>query len=241
MSSKPSKGKLYLLPTLLGEGEPSYVLPVSVAEIVARIDHFIVENEKTARRHIKQLVPEKSQEVLQLKLLNKHTDPADLPHFLKACLQGEDMGLLSEAGCPGIADPGADIVSMAHRQGIQVVPMVGPSSILLAMMGSGMNGQSFTFNGYLPIDLQARKNELKSLERLSLEKNQAQIFIETPYRNDKMLDTLIQVLHPSTRICVACDLTLATEFILTRTAGEWKKQKPQLHKRPCIFILQRDQ
>lgn len=150
------------------------------------------------------------------------------------------MGLLSEAGCPGIADPGADIVRLAHQQGIRVVPMVGPSSILLAMMGSGMNGQSFTFHGYLPIDRQARKNELKNLERLSLDKNQAQIFIETPYRNDKMLETLTQILHPTTRICVACDLTLPTEFIVTRTTSQWKKQKPQLHKRPCIFILQRD-
>lgn len=241
MSANPSKGKLYLLPTLLGEGEPSYVLPISVTNLVARIGHFIVENEKTARRHIKQLVPDKSQADLRLNLLNKHTDPADLPHFLNACHQGEDMGLLSEAGCPGIADPGAEVVSLAHRQGIQVVPMVGPSSILLAMMGSGMNGQSFTFNGYLPIDRSARKNELKNLERLSLEKNQAQIFIETPYRNDKMLETLIQVLHPSTRIAIACDLTLPTEFIQTRTAAEWRKNKPQLHKRPCIFILQRDQ
>ena len=151
------------------------------------------------------------------------------------------MGLLSEAGCPGIADPGAELVSLARRQGIQVVPMVGPSSILLAMMSSGMNGQSFTFNGYLPIDRHARKNELKNLERLSMEKNQAQIFIETPYRNDKMLETLIQVLHPATRISIACDLTLPTEFIQTRTAAEWRKHKPQLHKRPCIFILQRDQ
>lgn len=241
VSSISSKGKLYLLPTLLGEGEPSEVLPRSIANLVERIDHFIVENEKTARRHIKQLVPEKPQDSLKLRVLNKHTDQSALPDFLKACHAGEDMGLLSEAGCPGIADPGADIVSIAHRQGIQVVPMVGPSSILLAMMGSGMNGQSFAFNGYLPIDRQARKNELKNLERLSLEKNQAQIFIETPYRNDKMLDTLIQVLHSSTRICVACDLTLPTQYILTRPAGEWKKQKPQLHKRPCIFILQRDQ
>ena len=233
-------GKLYLLPTTLGDNEPLEVLPASVQQQVQRLEIFIAENEKTARRAIKKLVPEKSQPSLKFFLLNKHTDPAEIPSFLNACKEGQDIGLLSEAGCPGVADPGAEVVKIAHRERIQVVPMVGPSSILLAMMASGMNGQNFAFNGYLPIDKSARKNEIKNLEKLSVEKNQAQSFIETPYRNNKMLEDLIQFLHPSTRICIACDLTLASEFISTRTASEWAKTKVDLHKRPTIFIIQKD-
>lgn len=233
-------GKLYLIPTILGEGNPLAVLPASVQKLVTRLDHFVVENEKTARRHIKQLVPDKLQSSLELHLLNKHTQERELAGFLKACQDGKDVGLLSEAGCPGVADPGAELVRIAHQNKIQVVPMVGPSSILLALMGSGMNGQNFAFNGYLPIDKSARKNEIKQLERLSLERDQAQIFIETPYRNDKMLEDLARTLHPTTRVCVACDLTLPTEYIRTLPAGQWSKTKVNLHKRPCIFILQRE-
>ena len=233
-------GKLYLIPTTLGDNDPLEVLPASVQHQVKRLNTFIVENEKTARRAIKKLAPSKSQPSLKLFLLNKHTDPADIPGFLSPCKEGTDVGLLSEAGCPGVADPGAEIVKIAHRERIQVVPMVGPSSILLAMMGSGMNGQNFTFNGYLPIDKVARKNEIKSLERLSQEKKQAQLFIETPYRNNKMLEDLVQNLHPATRVCIACDLTLSTEFIVTRPISEWAKTKVDLHKRPTIFILQKE-
>lgn len=236
----PHTGKLYLIPTTLGDNEPLEVLPASVQHQVERINIFIVENEKTARRAIKKLVPSKSQPSLKLFLLNKHTDWADVPNFLTACKEGMDVGLLSEAGCPGVADPGAEVVKIAHREGIKVVPMVGPSSILLAMMGSGMNGQNFTFNGYLPIDKAARKNEIKSLERLSQEKNQAQLFIETPYRNNKMLEDLIQNLHPATRVCIACDLTLPSEYIVTKQVSEWSKTKVDLHKRPTIFILQKE-
>lgn len=233
-------GKLYLLPTTLGDNEPLEVLPATVQQQVERIDIFIAENEKTARRAIKKLVPEKSQPSLRFHLLNKHTDPADIPSFLLACKEGKDVGLLSEAGCPGVADPGAEVVKIAHREGIRVIPMVGPSSILLAMMASGMNGQNFAFNGYLSIDKTSRKSEIKDLEKISLEKNQAQSFIETPYRNNKMLEDLVQILHPGTRICVACDLTLSTEFVVTKTASEWRKTKVDLHKRPTIFILQKD-
>ena len=233
-------GKLYLIPTTLGDNEPLEVLPARVQQEVERIDTFIVENEKTARRAIKRLVPSKSQPSLKLFQLNKHTDPADVPSFLHPCKEGIDVGLLSEAGCPGVADPGSEIVKIAHREGIKVVPLVGPSSILLAMMGSGMNGQNFAFNGYLPIDKSARKNEIKNLERISFEKQQAQSFIETPYRNNKMLEDLIQNLHPATRVCVACDLTLPTEYIVTKTASEWSKTKVDLHKRPTIFILQKE-
>ncbi|WZL89166.1 SAM-dependent methyltransferase [Salinimicrobium sp. 3283s] len=233
-------GKLYLLPTTLGDNEPLEVLPATVQHQVERLDIFIAENEKTARRAIKKLVPGKSQPSLQFFILNKHTDPAEVSGFLEACKTGKDVGLLSEAGCPGVADPGAEVVKIAHREGIQVVPMVGPSSILLAMMASGMNGQNFAFNGYLPIDKAARKGEIKNLEKISHEKNQAQSFIETPYRNNKMLEDLTQVLHPGTRICIACDLTLPTEFIVTKTAADWRKTKVDLHKRPTIFILQKD-
>lgn len=236
----PHTGKLYLIPTTLGDNEPLEVLPASVQHQVERINIFIVENEKTARRAIKKLVPSKSQPSLKLFLLNKHTDWADVPGFLTPCKEGMDVGLLSEAGCPGVADPGAEVVKIAHREGVKVVPMVGPSSILLAMMGSGMNGQNFTFNGYLPIDKAGRKNEIKSLERLSQEKNQAQLFIETPYRNNKMLEDLIHNLHPATRVCIACDLTLPSEYIVTKPVSEWSKTKVDLHKRPTIFILQKE-
>ncbi|WP_026915000.1 SAM-dependent methyltransferase [Christiangramia portivictoriae] len=241
MSSKtPTTGRLYLIPVGLGNSDAQKVFPGINAEVISNIDDFIVENEKTARRFIKELLPEKSQPALRLSALNKFTEASQIPTFLDAAKSGKDMGLMSEAGCPGVADPGAEIVRLAHEANIQVVPMVGPSSILLAMMASGMNGQSFTFHGYLPIDKKERKNELKNLERISAERNQAQIFIETPYRNNKFLEDLIQILQPTTRICVACDLTLSTEFIKTATAADWKNIKADLHKRPAIFIIQKD-
>ena len=239
-SAAKNYGKLYLIPVGLGDSQPQRVFPSFNKDIIQNIDDFIVENEKSARRFIKHLLPEKSQQSLKLKALNKFTDPAEIPTFLDAAKEGRDMGLLSEAGCPGVADPGAEIVKLAHRYNIQVVPLVGPSSILLAMMASGMNGQSFTFHGYLPIDKKDRKHEIKQLERISAEQNQAQIFIETPYRNMKFLEDLIQNLHPATRICVACDLTLDSEYIRTATASEWKNIKTDLHKRPAIFIIQKD-
>jgi 16S rRNA (cytidine1402-2'-O)-methyltransferase len=233
-------GKLYLIPVGLGDSNPDKVFPPMNSRIIENINDFIVENEKSARKFIKSILPEKSQQELRLSALNKFTEAADIPGFLDAAKEGRNVGLLSEAGCPGVADPGAEIVKLAHRFNIQVVPLVGPSSILLAMMASGMNGQSFTFHGYLPIDKKERKNELKQLERISAEKEQAQIFIETPYRNNKFLEDLTQSLHPSTRICVACDITLETEFIKTATASEWTKIKADLHKRPAIFIIQKD-
>ncbi|WP_300440795.1 SAM-dependent methyltransferase [Christiangramia sp.] len=241
MSSNPHNyGKLYLIPVGLGDSHPEKVFPPINSRIIEEIEDFIVENEKSARKFIKQILPDKSQQSLRLKSLNKFTEASEIPTFLNAAKEGNNIGLLSEAGCPGVADPGAEIVKLAHRYNIQVVPLIGPSSILLAMMASGMNGQSFTFNGYLPIDKKERKHEIKQLERVSLEKNQAQIFIETPYRNIKFLEDLIQNLYPTTRICVACDLTLPTEFIKTATASEWKNIKTDLHKRPAIFIIQKD-
>ncbi|TGV01692.1 SAM-dependent methyltransferase [Flavivirga rizhaonensis] len=231
------KGKLYLIPTTLGDNDPLEVLPASVKQIIEQIDTYIVENEKTARRFIKKITPDKSQPSLNMFHLNKFTDPSELPSFLSPCLNGTNVGLLSEAGCPGVADPGADIVKLAHQKNIKIVPLVGPSSILMAIMSSGMNGQSFAFNGYLPIDKGERRSEIKRLERLSFDHNQSQLFIETPYRNNKMLEDLCHMLEKNTDICVACDITLNTEFIKTQTANEWKKNIVDLHKRPTIFII----
>lgn len=230
-------GKLYLIPTTMGDCDPMDVLPQTVKRCLDFIDDYIVENEKTARKFIKSVQPEKVQASLRLSALNKHTEISEHNKMIQPCLEGKNIGLMSEAGCPGIADPGAAIVKIAHEKGIQVVPLVGPSSILLAMMASGMNGQSFTFNGYLPIDKSEKKSALKNLEKLSHDKNQSQIFIETPYRNNKLLEDLIQTLQPNTHLCVATDITLPTEYIKTLRVNDWKKTKVDLHNRPTIFII----
>lgn len=237
-STSQHKGKLYLIPSTLGEIEPLEVLPLSIKRVVEDTTHFIVENEKTARRFIKRITPKKSQPSLVLYPLNKYTQAEEYASYLEPCLNGHDVGIISEAGCPGIADPGADIVALAHTKAIKVVPLVGPSSILLAMMASGMNGQQFSFNGYLPIDKQERRKEIKSLERRSAEQNQSQVFIETPYRNDKLLADMLQSLKKETRLCIAADITLGSEYIITKTVADWKKGVPDLHKRPTIFIIQ---
>ncbi|MDG1042179.1 MAG: SAM-dependent methyltransferase [Flavobacteriaceae bacterium] len=233
-------GKLYLIPTGLGDNAPLEVLPISVKKIIEHIDTYIVENEKAARKFIKTISSGKSQASLNLFSLNKFTDPLEIPSFLEECLAGNSIGLLSDAGCPGVADPGAEVVKIAHQKHIQVIPLVGPSSILLAMMSSGMNGQNFAFNGYLPIDKADRKSKLKQLEKRSFDEQQSQLFIETPYRNNSILEDLSTVLHPETRICVACDLTLPSEYIKTQTAKDWKFSKMDFHKRPALFIIQKD-
>ncbi|GEP52114.1 S-adenosylmethionine-dependent methyltransferase [Flavobacterium noncentrifugens] len=242
---KPS-GKLYLIPTTLGDttnneqaqqNNPMDVLPQTVRRTVEFIDDYIVENEKTARKFIKSIAPEKVQATLCLSALNKHTAVSEYNKMIQPCMEGKNVGLMSEAGCPAIADPGAAIVKLAHEKGIQVVPLVGPSSILLAMMASGMNGQGFTFNGYLPIEKTEKKNVLKNLEKLSSDKNQSQIFIETPYRNNKLLEDILQALQPSTHLCVAADITLPTEYIKTLHVADWKKVTVDLHNRPTIFII----
>ena len=237
MSAPQTLGKLYLIPTTLGETSALEVIPLSVKKVIELVDHYIVENEKTARRSIKAISPGKSQPKLQIRLLNKYTDELELPSYLDPCFEGISIGLLSEAGVPGVADPGADVVKIAHQKGIQVVPLVGPSSILMAMMSSGMNGQNFAFNGYLPIEQKQRKMELKRLEKLSFETGQSQLFIETPYRNDKMLMDIVNTVRPDTLVCIACDITLPTEFIQTKKASFWKTNLPDLHKRPAIFII----
>jgi 16S rRNA (cytidine1402-2'-O)-methyltransferase len=230
-------GKLYLIPTTLGDTEPLEVMPLSVKKVVEEIDSFVVENEKSARRFVKKIAPKKSQPDLKIMLLDKYADAMEVRHYLDDCEKGISVGMLSEAGVPAIADPGAELVKLAHQKGIQVVPLVGPSSILMAMMSSGMNGQNFAFNGYLPIDKSERKKAIKRLEKISKETDQSQIFIETPYRNDKMFADLKANLSPKTRLCIAADITLSSEYIKTLRTEEWRHVQPNLHKRPAIFIL----
>lgn len=222
---------------MLGETAANEVLPATVLRAVELIDDYIVENGKVARKFIKAIHPQKVQASLRLFELNKHTEEKEIKSFIQPLLEGRNMGLMSDAGCPGVADPGAVIVALAHEKGIKVVPLVGPSSILLSLMGSGMNGQSFTFNGYLPIDKADKRTMLKNLEKWSFERNQSQLFIETPYRNNQLMEEMVQSLHPNTLLCVACDLTLPSEIMLTKPVHFWKKHKIDLHKRPCIFIL----
>jgi 16S rRNA (cytidine1402-2'-O)-methyltransferase len=234
-------GVLYLIPNTLGDGDAealSQVLPEPVRTQAAQLGYYIGENAKTTRAFLKKVGTTRPIQEIEVRELNVNTRPAEIDHLLAPILQGTDAGLVSEAGCPAVADPGALLVRRAHDRGVKVVPFVGPSSILLALMASGMNGQSFAFNGYLPVDANERGKRLRELEVLSRKANQTQIFIETPYRNKAMLETLIATCAPSTLICVAVDLTLPGETIVTRTASSWKKASaPDLHKRPAIFLL----
>jgi 16S rRNA (cytidine1402-2'-O)-methyltransferase len=197
----------------------------------------LLENEKAGRKFIKKITPAKVQDSLKLNLINKFTLKEELNSFLKPIYDGFNIGLISDAGCPGVADPGSDIIKIAHELNIKVVPLVGPSSILLAIMSSGLNGQNFAFNGYLPIDKDDKKSKIKELERLSFQKNQSQIFIETPYRNNKMFEDLLKNLSDSTNLCIACDLTLKNEFVRTLSINEWGKNKINIDKKPAIFII----
>jgi 16S rRNA (cytidine1402-2'-O)-methyltransferase len=233
-------GTLYLIPSPLGENFDLQGFPPQIGSVVARLEHFIVENEKQARRLIKKITPDKSQSTLHLYPLNKHTPPESLVHYLDPCKSGTDMGLISDAGCPAIADPGAVIVAQAHRLNLKVKPLIGPSSILMAMMSSGLNGQNFAFNGYLPIDKQERKTALKKLEARSLKSGQSQIFMETPYRNEKLWAELLKTLTPETLLCIAYELTQPDETIRMMTVGQWKKVKMEFHKKPAIFILHKN-
>jgi 16S rRNA (cytidine1402-2'-O)-methyltransferase len=235
---RPEKGNLYLIPCTLGDTPPLEVLPLLVKKTVENTNHYIVEHEKNARRFIKTIDSKKNQADLVIQEINKFTNEDEIPQMLLPCLEGYNVGVISDAGCPGIADPGANVVMEAHRKGIRVIPLVGPSSILMAMMASGFNGQNFAFNGYLPIDKGERKSTIKRLEKLSIEFDQSQSFIETPYRNNQLLESLLKTLQGQTMLCIACDITLVSEFIRTETVNEWKKIKVDLHKRPTLFILQ---
>ena len=228
---------LYLIPTSLGETSFDKILPAYNTEIVSVLKYFIVEDIRTARRFLKKTNPAIVIDDLTFYALNQHTSPEEISTFLKPMIDGHDMGVISEAGCPAIADPGADVVALAQEKQFQVVPLVGPSSILLALMASGFNGQSFAFVGYLPIQPADRSKALKRLESRVFSESQSQIFIETPYRNMKMLEEILSVCQPTTKLCIAADITLETEFIQTKTLKNWKKQLPDLSKRPCIFIL----
>jgi 16S rRNA (cytidine1402-2'-O)-methyltransferase len=234
-------GVLYLVPNTLGDGDAealAQVLPAPVRAQAAALGYYIGENAKTTRAFLKKVGTTRPIQEIDVRELNVNTPAGEIDRLLKPILDGADAGLVSEAGCPAVADPGALLVRRAHERGVKVVPFVGPSSILLALMASGMNGQSFAFNGYLPVDAAERGKRLRELENLSRKANQTQIFIETPYRNKAMLDTLIATCAPSTLICVAVDLTLPQETIVTRTAANWKKAAaPELHKRPAIFLL----
>ena len=231
------KGKLYLIPTPLGENAV-HTIPPYVIEILHRLDFFIAERAKTARHFIKMTQPIKAFADLHFSELNKRTLPEELLTFLSPAENGNDIGLLSEAGCPGVADPGAEIVAMAHQKGIEVVPLVGPSSILLALMASGMNGQSFSFHGYLSPKKPELARDLKRLEQMAQRHKQTQIFIETPYRNIGMVEEAVKTLSPKTQFCVAVDISLDTEFIFSKKIKNWDlKALPDLHKRPAIFLL----
>ena len=230
-------GKLYLFPTQLGDTDFIKILPVYNNTLLSTINHFIVEDVRTARRFLKKCDPTINIDELIFFVLNKHTSPVDLQSFIQPLKQGNDVGLLSEAGCPAIADPGADVVALAQSANIQVIPLVGPSSILLALMASGFNGQSFAFTGYLPIQENEKVKMLKMLEKRIYAESQTQIFIETPYRNMKTLADILFVCQPETKLCVAADITLSTEYIKTKSIQNWKGNLPDLNKRPSIFIL----
>lgn len=228
---------LYLLPVTLSDSDPRLALPDYNLWLLRQIKHFAVENLRTARRFLKRVDREIDIDSLELVELSEHTPDSDIPTMLKPVLNGKPLGVMSEAGCPAVADPGARLVDAAQRRGLPVFPLVGPSSILLALMGSGMNGQNFTFNGYLPIDEGRRDAALKAMARTILKDNTTQIFIETPYRNNRLLARLATVLPPTLRLCVASDLTGQRQSVVTRALGEWKKAHYDYDKIPAIFVL----
>src|SRR5659263_410926 len=231
-------GNLYLIPTTLGESDTTRVIPSEVSDIVKGISYFIVENIRTARRYLRKMDPTLNIDNLTFFELNQHTDSQVTEEYLNPILQGFDVGIISEAGCPGIADPGAEVVKQAHLKQIKVIPLVGPSSILLSLMASGMNGQNFAFIGYIPVKSAERVKAIKEIERRSGVEKQTQIFIEAPYRNTQLINDLINTLNDQTRLCIACDITLNTEYIKTQTVVQWKKGVPDLNKRPAIFLIQ---
>lgn len=232
-----SYGKLYLIPTPLGEYDPAEVLPAPVLERIATLRTYVVEETRTARRFLSAAGWRGHVGELTFRELNEHTDPAAIEDFLSLFADGTDVGLLSEAGLPAVADPGALLVALCHRHDIEVVPFTGPSSLMLALMGSGMNGQRFAFCGYIPVKPEDRRKALKALEKRSAAERETQILIETPYRNDALLADILTVCADRTQVCIAADLTLPDAFIRTRTVAAWKKQKPLIGKRPCVFLI----
>lgn len=232
------KGNIYLIPNFLGESSSEKSFPQENITLIRRIKHFIVEDIRTVRRFLKKVDKGINIDELTFFVLDKHTRPEDIPSFLKPTENGNDMGIISEAGCPGVADPGADVVAIAHNKGLKVIPLVGPSSILMAMMASGMNGQNFAFSGYLPVEKSSNIKAIKHLEDRAIREKQTQIFIETPFRNMKMLDDLLFALRPSTRLCIACNVTCDDEYIVTKSVAQWRNSKlPDINKKPTIFLI----
>ncbi|WP_092436951.1 SAM-dependent methyltransferase [Williamwhitmania taraxaci] len=230
-------GKLYMIPTTLGEGNPADVLPIHTIEIAQSLTCFVVEDLRSARRFLSSIKVKNPIDSLTFFELNEHTHHSIIYPMLKPAQQGVDIGLLSEAGAPAVADPGAPLVRMAHENNIRVVPLTGPSSILLSLMASGLNGQNFAFQGYLPIKPPERQRKLRDLEALSAREKQTQVFIEAPYRNMQLLNDILSTCRNNTLLCIAVDITLETEYICTKTVKEWKHALPELHKRPAIFLL----
>jgi len=231
------KGKIYLIPSLIGENDTKSSITPRLVEVINTISTYIVENERSARRFLKIAGIEKPIDSLKFFVLNNETPPGEISRYLDPIENGADAGIISEAGCPGIADPGAEVVKLAHQKGIKVIPLVGASSIFMALMASGMNGQNFAFTGYLPIKKPDRVMALKTLEKRSIQENQTQIFMETPYRNNQLLADILTVCKPNTHLCIACDITLESEFIKNQTIKQWKNDIPDIDKRPAIFLL----
>lgn len=231
------KGNLYLIPTLLGDSQPEQVLPSNLKGIVLGIKHFVVEDLRSARRFLKKIDRSIDIDTLQFSLLNEHTKAEDIPEMITPLLEGHTLGILSEAGTPCVADPGALLVAIAHKKGIKVIPITGPNSIILALMASGFNGQNFTFHGYLPIEERPRNTAIKQMESSAYRNDQTQIFIETPYRNLKLFEALLHTCGPGTLLCVAANLTTPTEMVRTLSISDWKKNPPAIHKQPAVFLI----
>lgn len=230
-------GNLYLVPNSLGSTDTDDFLPANFKPVITGLRYFVVENIRNARRYLKSIDQRIDIDAITFYELNKHTDAAVVPEFLQPAMEGNHLGMISEAGLPGVADPGASLVSLAHQKQIRVVPITGPSSMFLALMGSGFNGQQFRFSGYLPVQRNERIHAIRQLERLTEEKNETQIFMETPYRNNALIADLCSACKEQTMLCIAADLTMDTEMIRTAPVGWWKKKKPDLHKRPAVFLL----
>jgi len=234
------KGTLYLIPSALGESPSPADFPENNLRIMEKLHHFVVEDVRTARRFLKKILPSIKIDDLAFQILDEHTKPEEVAVLLDPVLEGENLGILSEAGLPCVADPGALLVSYAHENGVKVVPLTGPSSIFLALMASGFNGQNFAFSGYLPIDKNERITKIRELEGSVYHRDQTQVFIETPYRNQQMMESLVETCHSQTRICIAVNLTMPDEMILTRTVEQWKRMKwPEIQKKPAVFLLYR--
>lgn len=231
------KGKLYLIPSPLGENDPAEVIPGPVLKSLEGFRTFVVEEVRTARRYLSKAGLRGKIGELEFHELNEHTDEATIEGYIRLFDGGNDVALISEAGLPAVADPGAQLVALAHRHGIQVVPCVGPSSLMMALMASGLNGQSFAFCGYIPAKTDERRSRLKTLEKVSAQLHQTQILIETPYRNDSLFADILSVCGPSTRVCVACNITMPDAYIKTMKVVQWKKEGLVIGKRPCVFLL----